>query len=244
MPPDPSISLFATTRWSVVLAAGAASSPQAREALERLCQAYWYPLYAYVRHRGRSAHDAQDLTQEFFLQLLQHGYLSRADPRKGRFRAFLLVALNHFLTNDWHRARALKRGGGQALLSWDEIKAEERYRADPLAMENPEQLFEQRWALAVVERAVRRLQDECVSSGRAEAFDKLKGLLTGQHDTEPYAALAVQLGTTEPGIKMTVLRLRRRFGDILREEVAHTVSRAEDVDDELRHLLRVLAQRS
>jgi RNA polymerase sigma-70 factor (ECF subfamily) len=243
MPPDHLTSLFATTHWSLVLAAGAAPSPLAREALERLCQAYWYPLYAYVRRRGRNAHDAQDLTQEFFLYLLDHGYLARADPRKGRFRAFLLVALNHFLTNEWHRARALKRGGGHAFLSWDEFAAEDRYRREPMAADSPEYLFEQRWALAVVERAVQRLQDEFADSGRAETFEKLKGLLTGWHATEPYAALAARLGTTEPAIKMMVLRMRRRFGEILREEVAHTVSRAEEVDDELRHLLGVLARR-
>jgi RNA polymerase sigma factor (sigma-70 family) len=243
MPPDSSVSLFATTHWSVVLAAGTGASPEARAALERLCRAYWYPLYAYVRRRGRSAHDAQDLTQDFFLQLLDHGYLARADPRKGRFRAFLLVALNHFLTNDWHRARALKRGGGRTPLSWDDIGAEERYAAEPFSSASPEHLFEQRWALAVVERAVQRLQREYADAGKVDVFARLKSVLTGERPIEPYVAIAEQLGTTEAAVKMSALRLRRRFGELLREEVAHTVSRAEDVGDELRHLLNVLAAR-
>jgi RNA polymerase sigma-70 factor (ECF subfamily) len=234
-------SLFATTHWSVVVAAGDAASPDARSALERLCRAYWYPLYAYVRRRGRSPHDAQDLTQAFFLQLLEHGYLARADPRKGRFRTFLLVALNHFLTNQWHRSQAQKRGGDAVVLSWDAISGEDRYGVEPFAAENPERLFERRWAIAVVDRAIQRLQEEFMNSGRRELFDVLKGVLAGEAVTEPYSAIAARFELTEAAVKMTVMRLRRRFGDMLREEVAHTVADQAEVDDELRHLLRVLA---
>jgi RNA polymerase sigma-70 factor (ECF subfamily) len=193
-----------------------------------------------VRRRGRSPHDAQDLTQAFFLQLLEHGYLSRADPGKGRFRAFLLVALNHFLTNEWHRSQARKRGGDVATISWDGIAAEENYCAEPYLSRGPERLFEQRWAIAVVDQALRRLQQEFASSGRAHLFEALKGTLTDRQPTEPYAILAERFGLTEPAVKMTVMRLRRRFGEMLREEVAQTVANDAEVDDELRHLLRVL----
>jgi len=234
-------SLFATTHWSVVVAAGDAGSPQAHEALERLCQSYWYPLYAYVRRLGRSPHDAQDLTQEFFLQLLEHGYLARADPRKGRFRSFLLVALNHFLTNEWHRAHALKRGGAFSFLSWEQCAPEERYRAEPFATENPEHLFEQRWAMTVIEQALSRLRREFIEASREQEFDALKVVLTGDRLAVPYAGLAERLSTTEAAVKMTVLRMRRRFGEVLREEVAHTVADPAEIDDELRHLLAVLA---
>jgi RNA polymerase sigma factor (sigma-70 family) len=234
-------SLFATTRWSIVVAAGNVTSPQAREALERLCGSYWYPLYAYVRRRGRTAHDAQDLTQAFFLQLIEHGYLSRADPRKGRFRTFMLVALNHFLTNEWNRIHALKRGGDFVMCSWDGISAEDRYHAEPFAKENPERLFEQRWAIEVVDRAIDRLRQEFTATGRRELFEALKGVLTGEHVTEAYEAIAGRLGMTEAAVKMTVVRLRKHFGALLREEVAHTVADDTEVDDELRHLLRVLA---
>jgi RNA polymerase sigma factor (sigma-70 family) len=237
-------SLFATTHWSIIVAAGDAASPQAREALERLCRSYWYPLYAYARRRGNTAHDAQDLTQAFFLQLLEHGYLSRADPRKGRFRTFMLVALNHFLTNEWHRTRALKRGGNAVLLSWDGISAEDRFGAEPFTAENPERLFEQRWAIAVVDHAVNRLRQEFAEAGRGEIFDALKGVLTGEQVTEPYSGLARRLEMTEAAVKMTVVRLRRLFGELLREEVAHTVANEAEVDDEIRHLLRILTDSS
>lgn len=231
---------FATTHWSLVVAAGDSASPAAREALERLCRSYWYPLYAYVRRRGRSAHDAKDLTQGFFLQLLDHGYLARADPRKGRFRTFLLVALNHFLTNEWHRGQTQKRGGG-ATFSLDALSAEERYAAEPYTADTPDRLFEQRWALAVVERAIEALRREFEAAGRAGLFDALKGVLTGNQVTEPYEAIAARLDLTEAAVKMTVSRLRRRFGELLQAEVAHTVADAAAIDDELRHLLRTLA---
>jgi DNA-directed RNA polymerase specialized sigma24 family protein len=234
-------SLFATTHWSIVVAAGDATSPQAREALERLCKSYWYPLYAFVRRRGRNSHDAKDLTQAFFLQLLEHGYLSRADPRKGRFRTFMLVALNHFLTNQWHHANAQKRGGDAVMLSLDEVSAEHRYGAEPFAADHPERLFEKRWALTVVDRALSHLQQEFADSGRSELFEALKGVLTGAQVTEAYSTLAGRFGLTEAAVKMTVVRLRRRFGEVLRVEVGHTVSSESEIDDELRHLLRVVA---
>jgi RNA polymerase sigma factor (sigma-70 family) len=222
------------------MAAGESGSAEARDALERLCRAYWYPLYAYIRRRGRTAHDAQDLTQAFFLQLLEHGYLARADPRKGRFRAFLLVALNHFMANEWHRAHALKRGGDVAFLSWDE-SAEERYETDGVLTDNPERVFEQRWAIAVVDHAVNQLRQEFAGAGRSAVFDTLKAVLTGDRACEPYAAVGERLGMTEAAVKMTVVRMRRRFAEILRKEVGDTVADADDVNDELRHLLAVLA---
>jgi RNA polymerase sigma factor (sigma-70 family) len=236
--------LFATTHWSMVVAAGDAKSPQAHEALERLCESYWYPLYAYVRRRGRNSHDAKDLTQSFFLQLLQHGYLSRADPRKGRFRTFMLVALNHFLTNQWHHSHAQKRGGDAVMLSLDAVSAEHRYDTEPFAADNPERLFEQRWAITVVDRAIGTLRQEFIDSDRRELFEALKGVLTGEQVTEAYGMLAERFGVTEAAVKMMVVRLRKRFGELLRLEVAHTVSNEVEIDDELRHLLRVLADSS
>jgi DNA-directed RNA polymerase specialized sigma24 family protein len=235
-----SSSWFTTTHWSIVVAAGDASSPHAREALERLCRCYWYPLYAYVRRQGRSAPDAQDLTQAFFLQMLKHGYFARADPRKGRFRSFLLVALNHFLTNEWHRMRAFKRGGALSFLSWDESRAEEHYQSDAFSTESPDQLFEHRWAITVVDRAVNRLRAEYTDADRSDVFETLKELLTGDRATETYARLAERLSMTEAAVKMTVMRMRRRFGALLREEVGHTIADPAELESELRHLLAAL----
>lgn len=240
MSPSASTS-FATTHWSVVLAAGEQGSPESRAALEALCRAYWYPLYAYVRRRGHGAHDAQDLTQGFFLHLLGHGYLAHADPRKGRFRTFLLVALNRFLTNAWHHQRAQKRGGESAAVPWDEAEAERRYAAESPGHANPEQLFEQRWALATVERALQRIDAEFRAADRAELFAALKPVLAGEAAAEPYARLAPRFGLTEAALKMTVVRLRRRFGELLREEIASTLTEPGELDDELRHLLAVLS---
>ena len=232
---------FATTQWSIVSTAGDTASPEARAALEHLCRTYWFPLYAYVRRRGHATHDAQDLTQAFFAQLLEHGYLARADPRRGRFRTFLVVALNHFLTNEWHRQTALKRGGAVILLSWDQAGAEATYLAEAVASSDPEALFERRWALTIVERAVARVAQEMNTEGRAALFEALKPSLVGERETAGYAALATQFGTTEAAIKMTALRLRRRFASVLRDEVAQTVVNPADVEDELRHMLKVLS---
>src|SRR5438093_1538158 len=189
---------FATTHWSIVLSAGAPESAQAREALEKLCRTYWYPLYTYIRRRGSNAAEAEDLTQEFFLRLLDKNYLAQVDPRKGRFRSFLLVAVNHFLANEWDKTRAVKRGGRMTFLSWDELSAEQRYLREPGTAFSPEKAFEQRWAMAQLEQVLARLREEFAANGKKVLFDELKIFLTGPKRSVSYAALAAKLGSTEP----------------------------------------------
>ncbi len=232
--------VFATTHWSVVVAAGERDTPQSSAALEQLCRSYWYPLYAYVRRRGHSPEDAQDLTQEFLFRLLQKNYLAHADPHKGKFRSFLLVALNYFLANEWDRANAVKRGGRITFVSLDDA-AEQRYLEEPATDLSPQQVYEQSWAVALLGKALGRLRDESAASGKANRFEHLKVLLTGEKPSVSYAELAVTLGTTEAALKMTVQRLRRRYGELLREEVSHTVANPEQIEDELRHLCEVLS---
>jgi RNA polymerase sigma factor (sigma-70 family) len=232
--------VFSTTHWSVVLAAGQQESLEAADALETLCRTYWYPLYAYIRRRGHEVQDAEDLTQEFFSRLLRKDYLARADPHKGRFRSFLLVAVNHFLANEWDRAKAAKRGGQVTFLSLDDA-AEQRYLEEPATELSPERIYEQSWAVALLGKAFGRLRGECAASGKANRFDQLKVLLIGEELSVTYAELAATLGTTEAALKMTVQRLRRRYGELLREEVSHTVANPEQIEDELRHLYEVLS---
>jgi RNA polymerase sigma factor (sigma-70 family) len=232
--------LFATTHWSVVLTAGRHALPQAIEALEKLCRTYWYPLYTYVRRRGHDAQDAQDLTQEFFCRLLQRNYLAQADPHKGKFRSFLLVAVNHLLANEWDRAKTIKRGGQVTFLSLDDA-AEQRYLEEPATDLSPERIYEQSWAVALLGKVLARLREECAASGKANQFDDLKRFLTGEKPSVSYAKLAATLDTTEAALKMAVQRLRRRYGELLREEIAHTVADPEQVEDELRHLCEVLS---
>ncbi len=232
--------VFATTHWSVVLAAGMEESPLAADALERLCRTYWYPIYAYVRRRGHEASGAQDLTQEFFFRLLRKNYLAQADPHKGKFRSFLLVAVNYFLANEWDRARALKRGGRVTFLSLDDT-AEQRYLQEPATDLSPERIYEQSWAVALLGKALGRLREECAVTGKANRFDRLKVLLTGEKPSVTYAELATSLDTTEAALKMAVQRLRRRYGELLREEIAHTVAGPEQIEDELRHFCEVLS---
>jgi RNA polymerase sigma factor (sigma-70 family) len=236
--------LFATTHWSVVLATADPDSPQAAAALEQLCRTYWYPLYAYVRHRGHSPEDSQDLTQEFFYRLLQKNYLAHVDPRKGKFRSFLLAAINHFLANEWERAQTLKRGGKVTFLSLDEAQAEQRYQGEQLGGRSPEEIYERTWAVALLDRVLGRLRDETAAAGQSTRFEELKGVLMGERPSLSYAELALKLETTEPALKMAVLRLRRRYGELLREEIAHTVRGPEEVEDELRDLRAVLRSRS
>lgn len=228
---------FATTHWSVVLTATEEASAAAGEALEHLCRAYWYPLYAHVRRRGHAADEAQDLTQAFFARLLQRSFLQAVDPNKGRFRAFLLTALDHFLANEWRRARAQKRGCGRLVGSLDEEIAEGRYRQEPRHYESPDRLFERRWALAVLEHAMHRLEVEHAASAKAALFAALKPLLGGDRDELPHARLAAQLGLTENAFNLALFRARRRLGELIRLEIAQTVARPEEVDDELRHLM-------
>jgi len=234
---------FATTRWTVVLSAGDPESPQAATALETLCRAYWYPLYAYVRRRGYSPADAQDLTQEFFARLLEHDWVARADRRKGRFRSFLLMALKRFLANEWDKVKTLKRGGRVQQVPLPLDAAETRYTQEPVDLSTPEQVFEKRWALALLESVLSHLREEYVRDGKAVLFDALKPCLLGSREAQPYAAIAAQLEMTEGAVKVAVCRLRERYRGRLREEIAHTVAAPADVEEELRHLLRVLARR-
>jgi len=232
--------LFQTTHWSVVLAAGEAGSSEALAALERLCRAYWSPVYAYARRCGHSPHDAEDLTQEFFHRLLDRHYLAQADPRKGRFRNFLLVAVKHFLANEWDRARAVKRGGRLTFISLDQGAGD----GDPwevAAGESPDQAFARAWALTFLERVLARLRDELGREEQRAQFDELKGFLLGDPSAPPYAQVAAKLDTTEAAIKMAVQRLRRRFAEVLREEIAHTVVGPEEIDDEIRCLFAAIA---
>ncbi len=240
--PAPKVSgVFATTHWSVVLAAGQSDSDQAADALEKLCRAYWYPLYGYIRRRGCGEQDAQDLTQGFFALLLQRKALRGVVPGKGKFRSFLLVALNHFLADEHERAQAQKRGGGQQIISFDAAEAEERYRLEPRHSETPEKLFERRWAITLLDGALRRLEQEFVAAGKAALFAGLRGVLLEDGETRPYAALGAEIGMSEGAIKKAAQRLRRRYQEIIREEIAQTVATPAEIEEELRHLCAALA---
>lgn len=231
---------FATTRWSQVLAAGHAESRGSREALSRLCESYWYPLYVYVRRWGYDADQAQDLTQEFFARLLEKHYLRAADPSRGRFRSFLLASLKHFLANERDRAGTIKRGGRTIVVPLEIENAEGRYTLEPPVDETPETIYQRRWALTLLERTLARLSREFGAAGKGALFGRLEGYLTGERETLPYAELASELGMSEGAVKVMVHRLRRRFGALLREEVGDTLSAPGDVDDEIRELFRAL----
>jgi RNA polymerase sigma factor (sigma-70 family) len=231
---------FATTRWSLVLAAGQRSSPQSSAALATLCENYWYPLYAYVRRRGHEADEAQDFTQAYFARLLEKNDLAAADPGRGRFRSFLLTSLKHFLANEWDRARAEKRGGGRSLLSIDFGTAEERYRAEPSHDLTPEKIFERRWALVLLENVLARLHDESVQAGKTDSFDRLKGSLTGEQTAVTYGQLAAELNMSEGAVKVAVHRLRRRYRELLRAEIEETVADPQEIDQEIRDLFSAL----
>jgi len=234
-------SVFATTSWSVVLTAGERDSSRARQALAALCEAYWFPVYAFIRSRGPLADEARDLTQGYFLQLLDKGFLEGLRPEAGRFRAFLLVSVRHFLSNERDRDRALKRGGGHTPISLDAEAAERRFRLDPPDRSpTPERLFERRWALTVLENAMAQLREESLGSDEGRRFDRLKGYLTDDGPASPYADVAAELGISEAAVKVAVHRLRQRFGQALRAVVARTVSNPGDIDDEIRSLLLAL----
>lgn len=241
--PRPRARRFATTRWSQVLAAGHAPTTVSREALASLCEVYWYPLYAYVRRWGYDADEAQDLTQEFFSRLLEKHFLGDADPARGRFRSFLLASLKHFLSNERDRASAVKRGGRVTIVALEVETAEGLYRLEPPDADTPDKIFERRWALTLLERTLALLRQEFEASGKAEMFSRLEGYLTGEQDTVPYAQLATDLQTSEGAIKVAVHRLRRRFGNLLRQEIAETVSDPQEVDGEIRELFRILTER-
>ncbi len=228
--------LFATTHWSVVLAAGHAGSAQSAEALETLCRTYWYPLYAFVRRQGYSPEDAQDLTQGFFARLLEKQYLGQVAPQKGKFRSFLLAALRHFLSDQRDREHTVKRGGGLAHLSLDARDAEERYRLEPVDRLDAERIFERRWAMTLLERALSRLRDESVAAGKAETFESLKDFVAGESDVS-CGEVASRLGLTESAVKSLLHRLRLRYRALVREEIAQTVADPSEVDAEIRHLI-------
>ncbi|MCU0979011.1 MAG: sigma-70 family RNA polymerase sigma factor [Pirellulaceae bacterium] len=231
---------FAATRWTVVLAAAKGrDSPAAADAMAELCRDYWYPLYAFIRRRGYESHQAEDLTQEFFARLLDKDVLAGVDREKGKFRAFLLAAVKHFLANERDRAQAQKRGGGRAVIAWESLDAEARYRLEPADELTPEKLFERRWALALLDQVLSRLQGEFDEGGKTRQFDALKGALTGGLEGT-YAAIAERLGMSEVAVKVAVHRLRRRYRELLREEIAHTVADPAEIDEEIRHLLDCL----
>jgi RNA polymerase sigma factor (sigma-70 family) len=235
--------VFATTHWSVVLAAGGGDAAGAREALSGLCQTYWYPLYAYVRRKGHSPQDAQDLTQEFFLRLLEHDWVARADKGKGRFRSFLLTVLNRFLADEWDKVSSKKRGGHLRRVPLSMEDAENRFSREPVDACTPEHEFEKQWTLTVLERVLARLREEYAQRGQVALFDALKPSLAGSRETQPYDRLGAELGMTEGNVKVAVFRLRRRYRQRLIEEIAHTVASPDEVESELRHLFRVLARR-
>jgi len=226
----------------VVLQAGQEDTTQAMVALEQLCRVYWYPLYAYVRRRGYSPPDAQDLTQEFFTRLLERHWLARADQAKGRFRTFLLHALERFLANEWDKVHALKRGGGQRLVPLQLETGETRYSAEPADLRTPEQVFERRWAVTLLGEVMQQLEVEYKQEGKAELFIALQPCLVGDRERLPYPQLAAQLGESEGAVRVAVHRLRQRYRELLRAEIAHTVASSEEVDTEMRHLFKVLAQ--
>lgn len=232
---------FATTHWSLVAAAkpDEANQSRVRRALEELCRAYWYPLYAFVRYRGYSADDAQDLTQAFFAGIIEKGGFTSADPERGRFRSYLLGALKHFLANEWQRTQTQKRGGRVQLLEWDALDPEARYTAAATQSDDPEHLFDREWALETVAGALQALRDEMLQAGKSPQFDELKGCLTGEDETSR-EELAARLNMSAGAVKVAVHRLRRRYRELLRAAVADTVSNEADLDDEMRYLVAVL----
>jgi len=238
---DPVAQPFATTHWSVVVQAGESDSPHAAEALARLCRAYWYPLYAHVRRQGHTVQDAQDLTQEFFARLLERKYLRLADRNRGRFRTFLLTSLKHFLINEWSKANSEKRGGGRQTVSLDAEEPESRFRAEPVDNRSPDKAFERRWALVLLERVLDQLQGEFAAVERTQLFEELKSSLTGDGGECSYAEIGLRLGMSEGNLKVTVHRLRRRYRELLREEIARTVEDPVAVDEEMRDLFAALS---
>jgi len=234
-------SQFPTTRWTLVVAAGDAERKDAQSALVSLCESYWYPLYAYLRRRGFPADQAQDLTQDFFIRVLEGRYLDRAAPEKGRFRSFILTSLKFFVGDEEDRQRAQKRGGG-AVVPLELDSGEDRYLREPGHDETPERIFERRWALSVLDRVMERLRNEFVQHGRSEHFERLKLFLLGQSDA-PYAALAREMNTSEGALKVAIHRLRKRYRELFRQEIADTVADPAEVESELRFLAAVLTKK-
>jgi RNA polymerase sigma factor (sigma-70 family) len=235
----PAVPQFRTTRWSMVLRAGAEQLSEAdeRRALEELCRAYWYPLYSFVRRRGHGSHDAQDLTQAFFARLFEKNAFALADRERGRFRTFLLRALDNFLVNEWEKMQRQKRGGGCEVFSLDAQAAEERYTHEPSSALTPERAFERRWIETLLDRVLSRLRDESAAAGQGERFERLKVYLVEDRGTVSFDEMARQLQMTEAAVKGVVRRMRSRYRELLREEVAHTVASPDEVDSEIRYLM-------
>jgi RNA polymerase sigma factor (sigma-70 family) len=233
---------FRTTHWSLVVAAGRRSSPDARDALATLCQIYWYPLYAYIRRQGHSPNDAQDLTQEFFARLLEKNLTGKADRSRGKFRSYLLVSLHHFLAREWRSAGARKRGGARIALSLDLQAGESRYALEPAHADTAEKIYERRWALTLLEQTLAKLRAEFASRGKLDLFEHLKPYLGSDESTVPYRQIAAELGKTEGAVKVAVHRLRQRCRELLRAEIAQTVSGPHEVDEELRDLFEAVAR--
>ena len=227
---------FASTHWSVVLLAGKEASPRSLAALEQLCQTYWYPLYAFTRRQGHSPHEAADLTQDFFLHLIDTNALTKVDSDKGKFRSFLLASLKNLLANNWDRANCKKRGGGLTIFSLDEATAEGRYQLEPADAATPETLYDRRWAETILARALERLRLECDGGDKSRRFDEVKQFLLGEKGDDTLAEAAGRLNLSLSAVKALVHRLRRRFRELIREEVAQTVDGREAVDEEIRHL--------
>ena len=240
----PGSSQFPTTRWTLVVAAGDPHRKDARSALVSLCESYWYPLYAYLRWHGYAPDQAQDLTQEFFVRILEGRYLDRADPARGRFRSFILTSLKFFVADEGDRQRAHKRGGG-AVVSLEFSSGEsgeERYQREPSHDETPDRIFERRWVLSMLERVMERLRDEFVQHGRPENFERMKVFLLGQSEA-PYADLAREMNTSEGALKVAIHRLRKRYRDLFRQEIADTVADPAEVESELLYLAAVLTRK-
>jgi RNA polymerase sigma-70 factor (ECF subfamily) len=230
--------IFATTHWSLVLRAADDADSRAASALEQLCRTYWYPLYAYVRRQGRQPEVAQDLTQAFFAQLLARGSLAQVSRNKGRFRSFLLASMNHFLADQWDHAHRQKRGGGAAIIALDALEAEERYRLEPIQRLDAAQIFDRRWAMTILERALLRLETEFAD--RPAVFRTLQGFLMGENDQQTSRDAARELGMTDEAVRATTSRMRKRCRQLVREEIASTVASPSDVDEEYRTLLAAL----
>lgn len=231
---------FATTHWSVVLLARQNNSVQAAEALEKLCRAYWYPLYAFVRRQGHDPHAAQDMTQEFFFRLLATNELESVDRSKGKFRSFLLAAMKHFLANEWDRAQRQKRGGGCVHFSLEAAAAENRYQLDLADELTPEDIYERRWAETVVDAVTLRLEKEFAAAGMAGRFEELKVFLLADQEPASYAEIARRLSMTEGAVRTAIYRMRQRYGELFRAEIAQTVTGLPEMEEEIRHFLKVL----
>ncbi|HCO92624.1 MAG TPA: RNA polymerase subunit sigma-24 [Phycisphaerales bacterium] len=232
---------FATTHWSVILAASDSAAALHEPALSTLCRTYWFPLYAYLRRRGYDTHQAEDYTQGFFAGILERKGLKRADPKYGKFRSFLLASLKNFLADEWDRSHAQKRGGDKKVLSLDFDAAASRYNRVPAHELSPEKLFERSWALTVLNRAMDRLKAESTASDKKQLFDRLKVYLAGERDTDSYREVAGELNMTEGAVKVAVHRLRRRYRELVRDEIAQTVATEAQVDEEIRDLFAALA---